>query len=66
MRSSRKKTPGAGKTHPSRDLPDSVVTLLFTTGWKEMGGPRGLFLYLLNGRIRFQKLGVHSKYAKFA
>ena len=66
MRSSRKKTLGTGKTHPSRDLTLWSLCSSLTTGWKEMGGPRGLFLYLLNGWIRFQKLGVHSKYAKFA
>ena len=66
MRSSRKKTLGTGKTHPSRDLTLWSLCSSLTTWWKEMGGPRGLFLYLLNGWIRFQKLGVHSKYAKFA
>ena len=29
------------------------------------GEKRGLFLYLLNGCIRFQKLEIHSKQAKF-
>ena len=49
----------------SLQRPYPVVTLVFTIGWQEMGDQKELFLYLLNGRIRFQKLRVHSKQAKF-